>query len=475
MQNKKHICKHCQRSYEFERAMKAHVQTHHAKEKLVCDACLDVLENRDKLEEHVKAKHECEGLFLCTQCTKVLKEISMPGHIRIKHEGKGKSHKCDKCNKKSFVRKDDFQNHLLKCGLEPTICETCNEKFDTPNGLQKHITRKHVNINQKQCDECEARFNSKKDLKQHQDYAHSTTNIFKCHTCEKSFKSEVNLKRHASAVHKPPKETNGLKCEPCEETFQSNELLETHKKYKHGNHKCKLCERTFISKTVVKRHMLVHHNTKEELKSFKCRYCPATFKSRKQVPLHAFTAHKCLCCNTWQKYAQYHMLEKAKEVFTNMKRKIDQDASEIESLKNKKAKLEDSVKEKAQKNDALKAKDANESIKNLELIKEIQRLKVENAQLKENNEKLEHTMEAFDTIDGGAMPTKAGTNYLKNQEQEEKKKKKKQISFPLVQENRCRFCYEYYQDQKALMAHLKKFHYCSNCKNNVKGHICGKY
>ena len=94
--------------------------------------------------------------------------------------------------------------------------------------------------------------------------------------------------------------------------------------------------------------------------------------------------------------------------------------------------------------------------------------------MKEDYKELEHTVELFDTIDGGSMPTKAGTKFLKNKEKDDKDKDKEN-PFPMLQQNKCRFCNEFYQDQKTLMDHLKKVHYCSNCKTNIKGHICGKY
>ena len=176
-------------------------------------------------------------------------------------------------------------------------------------------------------------------------------------------------------------------------------------------------------------------------------------------------------------YIGNHLRNQSKD----SKEEIAKQVQMLEELELKQMKLKSVLKTKQAEVTTLKddnrkimEKLTNVTAENEELKNANEKLELTNKKLKEVYKELEHTVELFDTIDGGSMPTKAGTKFLKNKEKDDKDKDKEN-PFPMLQQNKCRFCNEFYQDQKTLMDHLKKVHYCSNCKTNIKGHVCGKF
>lgn len=106
-------------------------------------------------------------------------------------------------------------------------CGTCNECFEQPRALERHLNEKHFNqTNQPmdiilKCVVCCENFD-KNEINQHLCISQEKIT---CEYCEKEFSSTARILKHLSAAHKN-KEI--YKCNRCQQYFGMNLLMVVH-------------------------------------------------------------------------------------------------------------------------------------------------------------------------------------------------------------------------------------------------------
>ena len=120
-------------------------------------------------------------------------------------------------------------------GLKSTIiynCDyaQCNETFDDPIKLKKHIECDHFGISHK-CHYCPKSYDSVKSLKYHIKAKHEGVNNYQCKDCNKGFAYRYAYNKHIKTVH------SGIvhECNLCKRTYKDLHNLKKHKAKCHVN------------------------------------------------------------------------------------------------------------------------------------------------------------------------------------------------------------------------------------------------
>ena len=135
-------------------------------------------------------------------------------------------------------------------------CQSCEKKFLSQKGLNKHTRAKHDESNPYKCEICFKGFADRYNLMVHS-RVHTKKKPFVCPTCGRGFTTKGNLKTH-QATHS--KERNH-KCTVCNggRFFKTKDALGKHmKRHAEPEHECKECGKKFYVSCELKRHVKTH-------------------------------------------------------------------------------------------------------------------------------------------------------------------------------------------------------------------------
>lgn len=223
----RHKCSVCDKSYDDEGVLKAHMRSH--KLNFECVVCSDRFKDQCALDLHM-----------------------------FTHTGEH-SHKCSICNR-GFGRKGHMKKHLSKHytskdTFKSCLCFQCGKSFGNANMLNMHMVV-HLKDKPFACDVCQMKFKTKVALEGHRFRIHSDNKKFNCNVCEKSFATTVLLKAHMVS-HSTAR---SLQCPHCDKGFNYKQSLMSHIRTHTGEKSaCKHCPKMFTQPHNLKAHVKKVH------------------------------------------------------------------------------------------------------------------------------------------------------------------------------------------------------------------------
>ncbi|XP_063741922.1 zinc finger protein 521-like isoform X2 [Eleginops maclovinus] len=197
-------CTFCSRLFKHKRSRDRHVKLHTGDKKYHCGECDSAFSRSDHLKIHMKT-HASNKPHKCPVCRRgFLSSSSLHGHMQVHERGKDGS-------SASLSRADEWK---LK---ETRKCSRCEEGFDVPEELQRHIAECHPECSPSedgglgatlQCIYCHEPFSDEGTLLTHIDQAHSRDRKgHTCTICSEHFLSVEDLYAHMD-IHQLPESSN---------------------------------------------------------------------------------------------------------------------------------------------------------------------------------------------------------------------------------------------------------------------------
>ena len=231
---------------------------------------LNQYKNNDKhsvMLKHIKTDHEKEAKKVEFEM-KLVKTFKDP-LSRIINEGiriKNKE-RSSLLNSKSEHYGPSVKRKVIENLKE---CERCDKRFNSEQGLQKHI-KTHHDIQIFKCDQCETSFKTLTHLNSHMDNDHRLVdaveklNLHGCPNCSVVFNTLSQLSIHLESNHVSVDNMsvnfveNSTKCE----TTSSPLKLNSHQ----SDYKCTRCSNVFKTRSKLNVHMETHrHNANSSVK-----------------------------------------------------------------------------------------------------------------------------------------------------------------------------------------------------------------
>nr|XP_015209320.1 PREDICTED: zinc finger protein 521 isoform X2 [Lepisosteus oculatus] len=182
-------CTYCSRLFKHKRSRDRHIKLHTGDKKYHCSECDAAFSRSDHLKIHLKT-HTSNKPYKCAICRRgFLSSSSLHGHMQV--------HERNKDGSQALSRMEEWK---LK---ETQKCSQCEEGFDVPEELQKHIAECHP-----ECSPPQERA------------------ALQCIYCHELFAEETALLSHIDQVHN--REKKGHTCTICSEHFHSVEELYSH-------------------------------------------------------------------------------------------------------------------------------------------------------------------------------------------------------------------------------------------------------
>ncbi|MGH0143513.1 UNVERIFIED_CONTAM: hypothetical protein FKN15_040169 [Acipenser sinensis] len=320
-------CTYCSRLFKHKRSRDRHIKLHTGDKKYHCSECDAAFSRSDHLKIHLKT-HTSNKPYKCAICRRgFLSSSSLHGHMQV--------HERNKDGSQALSRIEEWK---LK---ETQKCSQCEEGFDVPEELQKHIAECHPEYGADieddpsyswpasspsskdqtspghgdsydfgedeggtglpyPCQFCEKSFSRLSFLKHHEQ-SHSDKLPFKCTYCSRLFKHKRSRDRHIK-LHTGDKKYH---CSECDAAFSRSDHLKIHLKTHTSNkpYKCAICRRGFLSSSSLHGHMQVHERNKDGSQALsrieewklketqKCSQCEEGFDVPEELQKHIAECH----------------------------------------------------------------------------------------------------------------------------------------------------------------------------------------
>ncbi|KAJ8395969.1 hypothetical protein AAFF_G00026770 [Aldrovandia affinis] len=224
-------CQFCDKSFSRLGFLKRHEQSHGDKLPFRCGFCSRLFKHKRSRDRHVKL-HTGDKRYTCAVCEAA---FSRSDHLKIhmKTHASGKPYKCIVC-RRGFLSPGSLHGHMQvhkhgsKHGekddgdpvqaTEPQKCGRCEEGFDVPEELQKHITECHP--------ECSPPPPPPPQLEM--GVSGGGVAPLQCVYCQELFSEEGALLGHIDHEHGGDESEGGHQCTVCSERFPAPEDLYSH-------------------------------------------------------------------------------------------------------------------------------------------------------------------------------------------------------------------------------------------------------
>jgi Zinc finger, C2H2 type len=183
-------CPHCLKSFEQQKAIYQHLQTHESKRK--CQICSKYISKRF-IATHLK-NHNKLNLYNCDHCSaEFVAKGNLARHIWIHRSDK--RYNCSKCNQ-GFNQIQGFKIHLLSHSTNPRPfqCDLCPKNYTRKEKIREHMLRKHSRDLFLRCVKCSFTTNLRALLTEHA--ATHPIKLFPDQTCEKKFETKQKAQSH---------------------------------------------------------------------------------------------------------------------------------------------------------------------------------------------------------------------------------------------------------------------------------------
>uniref|UniRef100_A0A3B3RHN2 Zinc finger protein 521 n=1 Tax=Paramormyrops kingsleyae TaxID=1676925 RepID=A0A3B3RHN2_9TELE len=221
-------CQFCDKSFSRLSFLKRHEQSHGDRLPFKCTFCSRLFKHKRSRDRHVKL-HTGDRKYHCRECGSA---FSRSDHLKIhmKTHAVGKPHKCTVC-RRAFQSSSSLHSHMQVHerakdsgqGLsaeddwkvrETQKCSQCEEGFNAPEDLQKHISECHPECSPSQdssalpCIYCKELFADEGALLGHIEQAHTRDKkSHACAVCSERFRTVEDLYSHMD-VHQQPESSN---------------------------------------------------------------------------------------------------------------------------------------------------------------------------------------------------------------------------------------------------------------------------
>lgn len=221
-------CKYCDSLFESAKKLKKHdcpYLINGSSKDFLCRFCNKSL-SKKSFQYHMSTHNSPEDSIGCEVCQKKFKNSRLLSLHSTIHSGK-KPHKCEHCEDKSFLTKQQLVRHMAIHGIPAPLynCDLCSKTFSYKHYLTLHLNMHSGNPIFK-CKDCKRAFERKDYLKEHYMTAHSDQKNYSCEICMKSFKLKKYLKRHQT-IHETGNR-NVFICHICMKSLSGQKQLENH-------------------------------------------------------------------------------------------------------------------------------------------------------------------------------------------------------------------------------------------------------
>ncbi|XP_062386198.1 zinc finger protein 521 isoform X3 [Sardina pilchardus] len=223
-------CQFCDKTFSRLSFLKRHEQSHGDKLPFSCTFCSRLFKHKRSRDRHVKL-HTGDKKYHCGECDSA---FSRSDHLKIhmKTHASNKPHKCPVC-RRGFLNSSSLHGHMqvhergAKEGggggggggrAETRKCSRCEEGFDVPEELQRHIAECHP-----ECSPSDDGGGS------------SVSGVggalgpgLQCIYCHEPFGDEGTLLSHIDQAHGRDRDRKGHACAVCAEHFATVEELYAH-------------------------------------------------------------------------------------------------------------------------------------------------------------------------------------------------------------------------------------------------------
>ncbi|XP_073842815.1 uncharacterized protein [Musca autumnalis] len=218
--DKEYMCEICHRRFATEAARDSHSDRMHrgahSTIKYKCELC-DCSYSEDKsLQSHIRDKHplSIDTEHMCEIChLRFTTQTGLDRHYDRMHPGANstqtpdKKHKCEICGV-YFRGAIPLRTHMRK--KHPSfidseyICEICNVKLTTQQGLDRHSYLMHPETQpplEHKCEICGNCYKRSDSLREHVAIKHPASSVYICEKCPKRFATKLGLDRHCKMMH----------------------------------------------------------------------------------------------------------------------------------------------------------------------------------------------------------------------------------------------------------------------------------
>ncbi|KYO48284.1 zinc finger protein 521 isoform C [Alligator mississippiensis] len=319
-------CTYCSRLFKHKRSRDRHIKLHTGDKKYHCSECDAAFSRSDHLKIHLKT-HTSNKPYKCAICRRgFLSSSSLHGHMQVHERNKDGSQsasrmedwkmkdtqKCSQCEE-GFDFPEDLQKHIAECHPECSPnedrsalqCVYCHELFVEETSLVNHMEQAHNGEKKNSCSICSENFHTVEELYSHMDshqQPESCNHSNSPSLCNKEFPNQESLLKHVT-IHFMITSTYYI-CESCDKQFTSVDDLQKHLLDMHTFvfFRCTLCQEVFDSKVSIQLHLAVKHSN--EKKVYRCTSCNWDFRNETDLQLHVKhnhlenqgKVHKCIFC-----------------------------------------------------------------------------------------------------------------------------------------------------------------------------------
>ena len=213
--------------------MRKHIQQTHEEVSHQCVSCKFEAFSPARLKKHKLFCHKCASKrdLQSRYCKKPFPfQINKLRRHELIHSDVA-NYLCEKCDFKTKTPQG-LKNHSLYHEDPKNFCGECDYKSAN---LSTHKETKHGGVEHK-CDKCGQNFQYLRRLLRHQSSHQSSQ--FNCNLCDKIFSRTDKLREHVQKEH-GVEDTKALSCIHCQKTFSIRDKINVHMK-----HSCKQTPRT---------------------------------------------------------------------------------------------------------------------------------------------------------------------------------------------------------------------------------------
>ncbi|XP_050072650.1 dentin sialophosphoprotein [Anopheles maculipalpis] len=147
------------------------------------------------------------------------------------------------------------------------LCQYCNEKYDQPVDLERHLVVKHTPLVHKfGCGSCMEYFDTASEYKDHNLWHKLTRTAFSCFRCGKKCAKIGTLNKHVemnACIKRPSASAEvqlvpDMQCTSCQKIFKTRNLYEWHGCFIRARANCPKCGKYFLKKNLLIRHFMLY-------------------------------------------------------------------------------------------------------------------------------------------------------------------------------------------------------------------------